>query len=162
MEKRYGPSSFAQEWCVHAAASADVHTMRFRCAQLEFLSALSWKVIFGQGRWQKLQVLIVGRRRLEVARCWHELESERWSDTETVRLALDEERVGAHRLDRRRCGKEVSPHMFRKFHVDPFTDFYESALWTLSCVTHTKYPNHCFALGSHVSALFQIPTSPWT
>ena len=39
----------------------------------------------------------------------------------------------------------------------PSTDFSESALWRLTCLTHTAYLNHRFAHGSHVSALFQIP-----
>ena len=111
-----------------------------RCAQLEFLSALNWFVFFGQGRWQKLQVLIVDRKRLEFARCWHELESERWSDTETERLELDEERVGVHGLDRRRSGKEVLPQMFSQISR------------RTRALTSTSLPS-----GDNASALFQIP-----
>ena len=46
---------------------------------------------------------------------------------------------------------------FANFTSHPFTDFCEFALWRLTCLTHTEYLNHCFAHGSHVSALFQIP-----
>ena len=45
---------------------------------------------------------------------------------------------------------------FANFTSHPFSDFYESALWRLMCLTHTEYLNHCSAHGSHVSALFQI------
>ena len=38
----------------------------------------------------------------------------------------------------------------------PFTDLYESALWRLTCLTHTEQLNHCFEHGSQVSASFQI------
>ena len=47
-------------------------------------------------------------------------------------------------------------HVLRNFHVTPVTDFYASALWRPTCLTHTEYFSHCFAHGSHVSALSQI------
>ena len=78
-----------------------------RCAQLQF--GLSWSAPFGQGRWQKLQILIVDWRRLE-------LKSERWSDTESRRVQFDEERVEAHGLHRSRCAKGWL-QLFRTSHV---------------------------------------------
>ena len=109
-----------KKWLVHAAASADVHTNAvFAVLSWSFSELLAGKYSWVRERWQKLQILTVDRSRLEVARCWHELESERWGDTKTRRLELGEERAGAHKLDTRRCGKEVLQQMFRKFHVAP-------------------------------------------
>ena len=134
-------------WFVNAAASADAHTTRSSLCSARFFSQLlagKYSSVRDDGRNINTSI---DWGRLEVARCWHELEKRKveWSNSDTRRLELDEELVRAHRFCRRRRGEEMLLHTHVS-HISrrtPFTDFFESALWRLACGMCTHGPSKC-------------------